>query len=242
MTDQDGYIIDNQTPEDRKQYIKNLFDDIVPTYDLLNHILSAGIDTIWRRNIFRHMASVIHQPVIDLCCGTGDLSKIIFQKGASLTSLDFSMNMLLKGRKRKALPGNLLQADASRIPVHGNSFHTATIAFGIRNIPDLDHFINEVFRVLKPGGQFAILELVRPKNPFIKIFYKVYLENLLPLIGGLVSGQPSAYMYLSKTINTFVDPHDLQVMLEKYGFINVRHFPQTFGVATIMICNKKENG
>ncbi|MBU0993012.1 MAG: bifunctional demethylmenaquinone methyltransferase/2-methoxy-6-polyprenyl-1,4-benzoquinol methylase UbiE [Proteobacteria bacterium] len=240
MTDQEGYIIDNQTPEGRKQFIKNLFDDIVPTYDLLNHVLSAGIDTIWRRNMFRHMASVIHQPVIDLCCGTGDLSKICFQKGARLTSLDFSMNMLLKGRKRKALQGKLIQADASRIPVHENSFHTATIAFGIRNIPDLDHFIKEVYRVLKPGGQFAILELVRPRDPFINLLYRAYLEKLLPLIGGIVSGQPSAYQYLSKTISTFVDPYDLQVMLEKYGFVKARHFPQTFGVATIIVCNKKE--
>jgi demethylmenaquinone methyltransferase/2-methoxy-6-polyprenyl-1,4-benzoquinol methylase len=240
MTDKGHYTIDNETPKERKRYIRDLFDTIVPTYDLLNRTLSGGVDTLWRRNIFRHLDAVRGKPVIDLCCGTGDLSKILSQKGAKVTSLDFSMNMLLKGRERGALKGDTLQADASSMPVRDGSFRAATIAFGIRNIPDLDHFIQEVFRVLAPGGQFAILELVRPEDPMVRFFYNIYLERLLPLIGGVVSGKFSAYQYLAKTINTFVAPKALQVLLEKYGFTEVKHFPQTFGVSTIMVCRKKE--
>ena len=120
-----------------------------------------------------------------------------------------------------------------------NRFHTATIAFGIRNIPDLDRFMVEVNRVLMPGGWFVILELVRPRNPFIRMAYSLYLEKFLPAIGGFISGKPMAYQYLSKTIATFVDPLDLQAMLEAHGFDRVCHYPQTFGVATIIVCRKK---
>ena len=238
MTHNDPYIVDNEAPGERKTYIRNLFDTIVPTYDLLNRMLSGGVDTLWRRNIFKHIGSLLGKPVIDLCCGTGDLSRILSEKGARVASLDFSMNMLLKGRERGAIQGDILQADASRMPLRDESFSAATIAFGIRNIPDLDHFIQEVFRVLRPGGYFVILELVRPKDPFIRFFYNIYLERLLPLVGGMVSGQFSAYHYLAKTINTFLSPEELQRLLEQYGFVRIRRFPQTFGVATIIVCQK----
>lgn len=234
------YEINNDTPENKKRYIQNLFNSIVPTYDLLNRILSGGIDILWRINIFRHIESVRNRSVIDLCCGTGDLSKLIHRKGANLVSLDFSINMLEAGLKNKRLPGHLLAADATKIPVKSNSFHAATIAFGIRNIPDLDNFLIEVNRILKPGGKLAILELVRPDNKFIGMLYAIYLGKILPLIGGVVSGKRFAYQYLSKTIETFLEPDDLEQMLKKYGFSEVTQHPQTFGVSTIMICRKDD--
>ena len=180
-----SYEIDNDNPEEKKRFIKKLFDSIVPTYDLLNHILSMGTDMLWRRNIFHHITDVRNNPAIDLCCGTGDLSLLLHKKGAKVFSLDFSMNMLQKGIKKKALKGYAVVADASLIPFENNSFAAATIAFGIRNIPDIDIFIKEVFRVLMPGGQLAILELVRPVNKIIEKLYSFYLCNLLPFIGGL---------------------------------------------------------
>ncbi|MBW2643645.1 MAG: class I SAM-dependent methyltransferase, partial [Deltaproteobacteria bacterium] len=115
----------------------------------------------------------------------------------------------------------------------------ATIAFGIRNIPDIDIFIKDLFRVLMPGGQLAILELVRPVNKIIEKLYSFYLCNLLPFIGGIISGRKSAYRYLSGTIATFVDPKDLQALLEKFGFTDVSHYPQTFNIAAIIICRKE---
>jgi len=235
-----SYEINNKTPEETKRFIQNLFDSIVPTYDLLNHVLSMGTDVLWRRNIFKHINSVGNRKAIDLCCGTGDLSLLLYKKGAKVVSLDFSMNMLQRGIRKKALKGFSVSADASLIPFKDNTFSTATIAFGIRNIPDIDNFIKDVFRILSPGGQLAILELVRPKNGIVRLFYSFYLRKLLPFIGGVISGKKLAYNYLSNTIDTFIDQPKLEKMLLKYNFQNVTFHPQTFGVATIIVCEKSE--
>jgi demethylmenaquinone methyltransferase/2-methoxy-6-polyprenyl-1,4-benzoquinol methylase len=149
--------------------------------------------------------------------------------------------MLRRGINKNALKGYIVTADASLIPFKDNTFSAATIAFGIRNIPDIDTFIQDVFRVLHPGGQLVILELVRPENKFIRSLYSYYLGTLLPLIGGIISGRPLAYKYLSKTIATFFDPKDLQTILEAYGFSEVSHYPQTFGIATIITCQKDQS-
>ncbi len=235
-----SYEINNKNPEEKKRFIQKMFDSIVPTYDLLNHVLSMGTDTLWRRNIFRHIKSIKRRSVIDLCCGTGDLSLLLHKKGAKAFSLDFSMNMLKRGVAKKALLGHPISADASFIPFKDNTFSAATIAFGIRNIPDIDNFIKDVFRVLGPGGQLAILELVRPENRIIRKLYSFYLGTILPFIGGVISGRKTAYEYLSTTISTFIDKADLKAMLEKYGFCEVAFHPQTFGVATIVVCEKKD--
>jgi len=232
-----SYEINNRNPEEKKLFIRRLFDSIVPTYDLLNHVLSMGTDILWRRNIFRQI-DINGRRAIDLCCGTGDLSLLLHKNGAKVVSLDFSMNMLKRGIAKKALRGNPIAADACFIPFKDHSFSAATIAFGIRNIPDIDNFIKDVFRILIPGGQLVILELVRPENRIMKILYSIYLGRLLPFIGGIVSGRRTAYEYLSGTISTFIDQEDLKVMLEKYGFCNVSFYPQTFGVAAIIICQK----
>ncbi len=233
-----SYEINNKTPEEKKRFIQDLFDSIVPTYDLLNHVLSMGTDVLWRRNIFRHINNVRDKKAIDLCCGTGDLSLLLHKKGADVVSLDFSMNMLQRGIRKKALKGDPVSADAGLIPFKDNTFSAATIAFGIRNIPDIDNFIKDVFRVLSPGGQLAILELVRPENKIVRVFYSFYLHKLLPFIGGMISGEKTAYNYLSKTIATFIDQPELKRMLKQYGFDSVTFYPQTFGVATIIVCEK----
>ena len=232
------YKIDNHNPEKKKRFIQELFDSIVPTYDLLNHVLSGGTDLLWRRNMFKHLDRVHNKNAIDLCCGTGDVSRLLYQKGAKVVSLDFSINMLKRGISKKALKGGAVSADACHIPFQDNTFSAATIAFGIRNIPDIDHFITEVFRVLAPGGQLAILELVRPQNRLIRRLYSYYLNTVLPFIGGIISGRKSAYNYLSKTIATFIDQPDLQKMLKRYGFIHITAHPQTLGIATIITCEK----
>lgn len=234
-----SYKIDNKTPAQKKKFIQNLFDSIVPTYDLLNRVLSGGIDMIWRINVFRHIRSVKGKRTIDLCCGTGDISTLLYRKGAKLASLDFSLHMLKKGKNKGSLPGTSIAADASIIPFKDNTFHTATIAFGIRNIPDLDNFIKDVHRVMDNNGQFVILELVRPKARLVGLVYSFYLGTILPLIGGMISGKRFAYKYLSTTIATFIDPVDLKNLLVKYGFSKVTCYPQTLGIATIIVCNKE---
>lgn len=216
-----------------------MFDSIVPTYDLLNHVLSFGTDILWRKNIFRHTKKIKGKTVIDICCGTGDLSLILYNKGSKVVSLDFSLNMLEKGVTKNALRGHPVSADACWMPFKSNSFALATIAFGIRNIPDIDNFIQDVFRILAPGGELAILELVRPENRIIGKIHYYYLGAMLPLIGGIISGRKLAYQYLAKTINTFIDQSELKTMLKKYGFKNVAFYPQTLGVATIIVCEKE---
>ena len=176
--------------------------------------------------------------MIDLCCGTGDLSLLLHKKGAKVTSLDFSLNMLQKGLARGAIKPGALAADACRIPVKDNTFSLATIAFGIRNIPDLDNFLAEVRRVLVPGGRLVILELVRPEIKWVSLLHSFYLTSLLPFIGGVISGKPKAYKYLSGTIATFVSHRDLKAILERNGFVRTVHFLQTLGVAAIMISEK----
>ncbi len=233
-----SYEINNKNPEEKKQFIQKLFDAIVPTYDLLNHLLSFGTDIYWRKNIFRFINNIRGKKAIDLCCGTGDLSLILHQKGACVFSLDFSLNMLKRGIAKQALKGFPVAADATSIPFKDDSFDLATIAFGIRNIPDLDHFFLEVHRILSTGGKLAILELVRPEKRLIRILYSFYLGKLIPLIGGIISGKLSAYQYLSDTISTFIKPKDIQNLMEKYGYENIEHHPRILGVATIIICQK----
>jgi demethylmenaquinone methyltransferase/2-methoxy-6-polyprenyl-1,4-benzoquinol methylase len=200
-----------------------------------------GTDILWRRNIFRYIRSVQNRWTLDLCCGTGDLSLLLHKEGARVVSLDFSMSMLKKGISKNAIKENPIAADACRIPFEGNTFSAATIAFGIRNIPDIDNFIKDVFRVLMPGGQLAILELVRPANRFVRIVYSFYLHKLLPFIGGVISGRKLAYKYLSKTISTFIDQPELKIMLGTHGFDKIIFHPQTLGVAAIIICEKPDS-
>jgi len=232
------YELDNQNPKERKQFIQKLFNVIVPTYDLLNRLLSFGIDQSWRKKAIRLISPIENKKVLDLCCGTGDLSLLLTENGAILSSLDFSENMIRQGLKRGALKGEAVVADACVIPFADNTFHSATIAFGIRNIPDLNNFLKEVYRVLKPGGKLAVLELTRPKNPIVRMFYKFYLHGVLPIIGGIISGEKMAYKYLAKTIATFIEPSELQTLMEKFNFANIQHHKQTFGVATITISSK----
>jgi demethylmenaquinone methyltransferase/2-methoxy-6-polyprenyl-1,4-benzoquinol methylase len=227
-------------PHEKKLFIRQLFDAVVPTYDVLNRVLSLGIDQTWRRAAIRNLSPLSGKRVIDLCCGTGDLSRLLRKRGAVTLSIDFSRKMILKGLNKKALSGLAAVADASFLPYQNSFFNGAAIAFGIRNIPDIGPFLKEVRRVLAPGGRFVILELVRPENPIVNSIYKVYLHGLLPLAGRLVSGDKTAYRYLAETIATFIDPADLSFLLTAYGFEDVRIHRKTFGIAAVISCKKGE--
>ena len=233
------YEINNDNPEERKRFLRNLFDSIVPTYDLLNHVLSFGTDVMWRKDLIKRAGPPPNSLVIDLCCGTGDVSRVLSQCGAKTVSLDFSREMLQRGIKKKALAGDAVMGDACALPFQNDVFDTATIAFGIRNIPDLDHFMQETFRILKPNGTLAILELTRPENRIIRVLHSAHLRTVLPFIGGIMSGKPIAYRYLSGTITTFVHPHEIEEMLTNHGFGSISHYPKTLGVATIIVCQKE---
>ena len=231
-----SYRVNNENPEKKKKFIRGMFDSIVPTYDILNRLLSGGIDRRWRKKLVRMAGDVKGKVVLDLCCGTGDLSRLFINEGADLVSLDFSLEMLRRGREKKWLPESIVAADASRLPFESGTFHRQSIAFGIRNIPDVDRFLSETRRTLAPGGELLILELTRPSSLPVRFFYTFYLKYILPLAGGIISGKPEAYRYLAGTISTFLDPEDISRRAEGAGFSVTGVRPLTLGVATIIFC------
>jgi len=146
--------------------------------------------------------------------------------------------MLIKGVEKGWLSGENISADAGKLPFKSESFDFLTIAFGIRNIPDVDVFLSESLRVLKPGGKLLILELTRPDNMFVRFFYNLYLTKILPFIGGILSGEREAYGYLAGSIATFLDRDTLIMRIRSAGYGTIDYKRKTFGVATIYICGK----
>ncbi len=238
MTPDFSYSVNNADPSEKKRFIRGVFDSIVPTYDLLNRLLSAGIDRSWRKFVLEKAGDLRGKKALDLCCGTGDLSIKLYRTGTTLVSLDFSIEMLARGRQRGWLRGEVIAADASKLPFRNDAFDLLTIAFGVRNIPDIDLFMSEAFRAARPGGRLIILELTRPANPLVRAVYNFYLRFVLPMAGGIVSGKWAAYRYLSRTIETFLDPDDLAARLKKAGFVKVEINRLTFGIATVICCDK----
>jgi len=233
------YQVNGSESLPRKKFIQGMFDSIVPTYDFINRVLSMGIDIRWRKKLITMLGDVKGKRVLDICCGTGDLSRAIGEHGGKVTSLDFSMNMLKTGIRNQAIT-EAIAADAAHLPFKTDTFDAVTISFGIRNIPDLENFIQEVKRVLKPEGNFTILELTRPRHKIVRFVYNIYLRIALPLIGGIISGQHRAYRYLSRTIATFINPPSIEGMLEKYGFVLVNNHALTFSIATIISAKKQQ--
>ncbi|MCU0846859.1 MAG: ubiquinone/menaquinone biosynthesis methyltransferase [Spirochaetes bacterium] len=220
---------------ERKKYVRSLFDSIVPGYDLLNRVLSFGIDTGWRKKLLGLMGEAGGAAVLDACSGTGDLGRMMREKGFSVVSLDFSLPMLAAGKGRGWIERPVC-ADASRLPFRNSSFAFITIAFGIRNIPDRENFISDCLMALAPGGRLLILELTRPRSGITAALHGFYLGRILPFIGGALSGRMHAYRYLSDTIREFADPVTLRKEILAGGFSSVRVTGLTFGSATIFDC------
>lgn len=236
MKNEPLYTPGNASPETRKRSVRRMFDAIVPTYDLLNRILSFGIDRSWRRMLVRRLGYQKGRRVLDLCAGTGDLTRQIRKTGALVYSLDFSLPMLVRGIKRKWLaPATTVAADASRLPFKDATFAAATIAFGIRNIPDVETFLAETRRVLISGGTLLVLELTRPNNSLVQKLYRFYLEGVLPAIGGLISGKKEAYRYLSESIAGFMGPDRLMELARANGFSGCEHVKLTAGIASLYL-------
>lgn len=240
MTEYSRYEINNTDPSEKKRYIRSMFDSIVPTYDLLNRVLSGGIDNFWRRDLVRIINSAASKRTLDVCCGTGDLTRQLIKGGCEIFSLDFSFNMIKTGIARGWLSGTNISGDAAKLPFKNASFDFLTIAFGIRNIPDVDNFLSESNRVLKGGGKLLILELTRPDNGFVRFFYSLYLTKILPFVGGILSGKREAYGYLAGSISTFLDRETLIERIGSAGFKPVVFRKKTLGVATIYICGKQD--
>ena len=217
--------------------IASMFDAIAGRYDLLNHLLSAGIDRRWRTRAIRSLALTGGERVLDLCTGTCDLAVAAARarpSAARVLGIDFAGAMLRVGReklRRAGLEGRvaLVRGDATRIPLDDAVVDAVTIGFGIRNVEDMAAACREMRRVLKPGGRLAILEFAVPTTPGVSALYLWYLRRVLPRIGRAVSRHNAAYGYLPASIGTFATPDEFVKILRHAGLSDISAVPLTFG-------------
>jgi demethylmenaquinone methyltransferase / 2-methoxy-6-polyprenyl-1,4-benzoquinol methylase len=222
--------------------IAGMFDAIAPRYDLLNHLLSAGIDRRWRAAAIKALKLTGHETLLDVCCGTADMA-LEGRRGrpsgrpaaARVVGVDFSGAMLALGLRKLKAAGEshrmmLIRGDAMRLPVADNSVDAVTIAFGIRNVQRPEIACAEVARALRPGGRLAILEFGVPRVPGIKPLYLWYFKHVLPRVGRAISGHGGAYSYLPASVGSFPPPAEFVQALRGVGFADVRGDPLTFGI------------
>jgi demethylmenaquinone methyltransferase/2-methoxy-6-polyprenyl-1,4-benzoquinol methylase len=213
--------------------VREMFDGIAPRYDFLNHFLSFQMDRLWRRRAVRRFRTLLEKPgarVLDLCCGTGDLAIALSAHAkATVFGADFSHPMLVRaiekshraaGANSGHAPRAFLQADALAMPFADYSFDLITVAFGFRNLANYGHGLNEMFRLLRSGGQIGILEFAEPSGAFFKRLYRFYFRRVLPRVGGSISGNRSAYGYLPDSVRKFPSPSELKGMITAAGFID----------------------
>jgi demethylmenaquinone methyltransferase / 2-methoxy-6-polyprenyl-1,4-benzoquinol methylase len=227
--------------------VRQMFDEIAPRYDLLNHVLSLNVDRLWWRRTarsFDHILSRNDARVLDLCAGTGDMSVALQAVAAkkkgntAIIALDFSRPMLQHGitkyRAKKIQP---LEADALQLPIADNSVDLVVSAFGFRNLANYDAGLREIFRVLKPGGEAGILDFSEPGGLMGK-FYGFYFRRVLPRIGALISGVRSAYEYLPASVQKFPAPQEMLNRMQAAGFKDANWEPYTFGIAGLYRAKK----
>ena len=226
----------------KKEKIKKLFDNIAPDYDKLNHILSLNIDKGWRRKAVREIVDCNHPlSVLDVACGTGDFTIEIARRaadGSSVTGIDLSEGMMEVGRRKilsSGVSAVLEYGDSEALAYEDNTFDRISVGFGVRNFEHLSVGLREMCRVLKPCGKLVILELSVPSNAFIRWCYKLYFLNILPAIGGMVSGNRSAYEYLPASVLHFPSPDKFIPMMREAGFAEVRHKAFTFGICRMYV-------
>jgi demethylmenaquinone methyltransferase/2-methoxy-6-polyprenyl-1,4-benzoquinol methylase len=219
-----------------------MFDAIAPRYDLLNRVLSAGMDRGWRERAVDALALPGAGRVLDLCTGTADLALAIARRSPrlSVVGVDFAGAMLRLGLTKIRRSGcggriRLVRGDATRIPLADASCDGATIAFGIRNVERPDAALGELSRVLRPGARLAILEFGQPRIPGVRTLYAWYFRYLLPQVGRLVSHHQSAYSYLPASVSAFPPPKQFLQMCESHGFTDVRAVPLTFGIVYLYV-------
>jgi demethylmenaquinone methyltransferase / 2-methoxy-6-polyprenyl-1,4-benzoquinol methylase len=237
-----------QTEADAARKVREMFTQIAPRYDFLNHFLSLEIDRTWRRRTARLLRAILDRPnavVLDLCCGTGDLSFDLARTGkARIIGADFAHSMLVRAKEKSAqraaaskngaqAPLPFLEADALRLPFANNSFDLVTTAFGFRNLANYESGLREIYRVLKPGGTIAILEFTEPPNTLSGKLYRIYFREILSRIGGLISGNYTAYTYLPKSVSRFFLPPELAALMSQVGYTDVDFRTWTFGTVAL---------
>lgn len=214
--------------------VKRLFSEITPRYDLMNHLLSARQDIHWRRFTVKRIPPEAKR-ILDIAAGTGDLTIETVRRrgGASVFGLDLVEKMMDSGRikaEKKGLKVHWITGDALKLPFADDKFDAATIAFGLRNIPDRQGVVAEMARVVKPGGKVLALEMTFSRNLRLRKFFHWYLEKVIPALGGLFARNRKAYSYLAQSIREFIPPEELCGMFENAGLKSVKAFPLSLGI------------
>tara|TARA_B110000116_G_scaffold67605_1_gene58230 strand:- start:7458 stop:8174 length:717 start_codon:yes stop_codon:yes gene_type:complete len=228
---------------DKKIYVKQMFNDISKTYDLINILSSFGIDRYWRNRLIHKIKLKPSQHLLDVATGTGDVAFGFFKKyNMSVTGVDIAKNMI-EISKKKAIKysGNInfIEGDAEDIKFDDSFFDALTISFGFRNLGSYDQALSEFYRVLKNNGKLAILEFSKPTSKWFSPIFKFYFNKVVPRIGALLS-RKDAYLYLPESVDYFLTREDVCKKMTNAGFKNVIYKDYTFGVATLYIGNKIE--
>lgn len=227
--------------------VREMFTSIAPRYDFLNHVLSFNVDRLWWRRTARVFEKILARPearVLDLCCGTGDMTFALGQKRrgekANLFGADFSHAMLERARRKsvqrsrretnQVTPPHWIEADALKLPLPDGRFDLVTSAFGFRNLADYDAGLGEIVRVLRPGGECGILDFAEPKGVFGEL-YRFYFKQILPRIGSMISGVRGPYAYLPNSVERFPEPEEMLGRMRAAGFREASWTPYTFGIA-----------
>jgi demethylmenaquinone methyltransferase/2-methoxy-6-polyprenyl-1,4-benzoquinol methylase len=210
--------------------VNSMFGSIAERYDLANSVLSLGIHKLWRRRLLS-LVSEGTVAALDLCTGTGDLLPILRKRCQFVQGADFCLPMMRAGQKKRRTEDRFLQADALSLPFANSSFDLITVAFGVRNLENIRQGLAEMHRVLKPGGKLIVLEFGQPSLPVFGALYRWYSAHLLPLIGGVLTGNKSAYTYLPETSKVFPCGQAFAQLLSDVGFSVKLAEAQTFGVA-----------
>lgn len=228
--------------QEASRWVRDMFGRIAPRYDLLNHLLSFNIDRTWRARMIRRVGPILKDPearALDLCCGTGDVMLLMAGRGrARIYGSDFCHPMLTAARSkavRKNVPARLFEADGLALPLSDSSLDLITVAFGFRNFASYRRGLEEMLRVLRPGGVAAILEFAPPPKTVFGRLHALYSRKILPALGGLISGSREAYEYLPQSVSRFPDPDELAEQMRAAGFAEVRYELMTGGSVALHI-------
>ena len=229
----------------KEEQVERMFDNIAPTYDLLNHSLSLGIDRRWRRAAIRSLAPYKPRRILDVATGTGDFALLTARMLCpdSILGVDLSEGMLTVAREKVEKVGlqsviSFQKEDCLALSLPDDSFDALTVAYGIRNFADLDRGLREMLRVLRPGGRLVIAELTVPRHFPMRQLFWLYAHLWMPLVGRLVSHDRAAYRYLPATMEAFPQGERMQEILEKAGFTDVNFRRFTFGLSTLYTAKK----
>jgi demethylmenaquinone methyltransferase / 2-methoxy-6-polyprenyl-1,4-benzoquinol methylase len=225
-------------PQSAARAVREMFTSIAPRYDLLNHVLSFNVDRLWWRRTARTFSDILSRPearVLDLCCGTGDMTLALRRRAKNssvgILGADFSHAMLQRASHKSAsTPLRWVEADALRLPFPDAHFDLITSAFGFRNLADYDAGLQEIMRVLRPGGEFGILDFGEPQG-LVGNCYRIYFKHVLPAIGTMLSGVKGPYAYLPASVARFPAPDEMLQRMRQAGFRNPSWTPYTLGIA-----------